>query len=209
MYKAVIFDADGTLLDSLPPHVDFCHAMNAKLGLGLDSLPDRNSGRGIAAAPMDAFLRKAGFPEDSIEECVAQYESSFRVEHPVKTFEGTEDLIASLREGNLKLAIVTSNTSANVRASLGDIEYSFEFIIGIDNGPISKTDSIARALERLGIDASEAVYVGDTLKDHDCAQANGVSFIGANYGFEDLVSKGLNSPVVDSISDILPHALRH
>ena len=30
---ALIFDADGTLLDSLPPHVDFCHAMNAELGL--------------------------------------------------------------------------------------------------------------------------------------------------------------------------------
>lgn len=45
--------------------VDFCHAMNEKLGLDLN-LPPRDAGRSLSAAPMDNFLRKAGFPEEHI-----------------------------------------------------------------------------------------------------------------------------------------------
>ena len=37
--KAAVFDADGTLVDSLPPHVGFCHEMNSKFDCGL-TLPD-------------------------------------------------------------------------------------------------------------------------------------------------------------------------
>ena len=104
---AIVFDADGTLLDSLPPHVAFCRAMNDKYACGL-SLPDLSSSAGmepqlhpqpqdshddaahadphadrgydhnpdpavaagslaaaraLAAAPMDNFLRRAGFAE--------------------------------------------------------------------------------------------------------------------------------------------------
>ena len=43
--KAVIFDADGTLLDSLGPHVDFCHAMNDKYCDGKLPLPPRDQGK--------------------------------------------------------------------------------------------------------------------------------------------------------------------
>ena len=75
-----LFDADGTLLDSLPPHVDFCHvsrrslvlfsncaltafnyvfqAMNNKYCEGKLSIPPRTDGRLVHASPMDNFLRR-------------------------------------------------------------------------------------------------------------------------------------------------------
>ena len=57
--------ADGTLLDSLPRHIEFLHIMNDELdlGLGLPSCTDVPACREIAAAPMSNFFRRAGFPE--------------------------------------------------------------------------------------------------------------------------------------------------
>lgn len=175
--------------------------MNKKLGLDLD-LPPREEGRSLSAAPMDNFLRKAGIPEQHIAGCVEEYEQNFKVDFPVKPFNGTEECVAALH-GTHKLAIVTSNTSANVTTALGPaLADQFAFILGIDNGPQSKVESIRLALEQLRVSPQEACYVGDTKKDHDCAQANGVGFIAANYGFEDLEVLHLGCPLANSVSEI-------
>jgi hypothetical protein len=116
----VVFDCDGTLADSLPPHIAFLHAMNVELGAGL-TLPaerDRRGCRELAAAPMDNFLRSAGFTEADVARCVQRYEASFAEEHPVFLFDGVPALLRRLSEGGAKLAIVSSNTSRNVRACL-------------------------------------------------------------------------------------------
>lgn len=67
-FPAVIFDNDGTLADSFPPHVAFCRAMNESLGLGLQlpSLDDLPGCRSLAAAPMSEFMLKAGFPDSAL-----------------------------------------------------------------------------------------------------------------------------------------------
>ena len=70
--SVVIFDADGTLADSLPPHIAFCHAMNEELdaGLQLPADDDIQQCRDLAAAPMDNFLRNAGFCEVDVGRAV-------------------------------------------------------------------------------------------------------------------------------------------
>ena len=188
---AVLFDADGTLLDSLPPHVDFCHMMNAELGLKL-SLPDRTdvaSCRRIAAAPMANFFRAAGFPEDVIDGCVEAYEARFATECKVAPFAGVQSLLSRLASADVQCAVVSSNTAANVRAGLGpELAAYLSFIDGIDNAPADKAEAIASALVRLNVDPASAVYVGDTRKDCVKATAVGVPFVGVDYGFEALAN---------------------
>lgn len=191
--RAVLFDADGTLLDSLPPHIDFLHQMNTELGLGL-SLPDRSdvaACRQITAAPMDNFFRAAGFPESVITRCVEAYEARFAEECPVLPFPGVDSLLKRLSAMGVRTAVVSSNTAVNVQKGLGeDIAAQLEFIYGIDNAPADKVDAIVAALTRLGVEPAAAAYVGDTEKDCIKATAAGVRFIGSDYGFEALALSG-------------------
>lgn len=185
--RAILFDADGTLLDSLPPHVQFVRTMNEELGLGLP-LPDPSdvvACRKITAAPMGNFFRAAGFPESTIERCVQAYETRFANECPVAPFAGVDSLLERLAANNVPTAVVSSNTEANVRTGLGpELSSRFEFIDGIDNAPADKAEAIGAALRRLGV--AQATYVGDTRKDCIKATAAGCTFVGVDYGFEAL-----------------------
>ena len=189
--RTILFDADGTLLDSLPPHINFCHTLNKELGLRL-SLPladDVDACRQIAAAPMEAFFRAAGFPEAVIAESVAAYEQRFAVECPVAPFVGVDALLSRLIASGARCAIISSNTAFNVRKGLGsELSARFEFVDGIDNAPDDKADAIRDALAKLGVEADTAVYVGDTRKDCVKATEAGVPFVGVDYGFEALLS---------------------
>ena len=190
--RAILFDADGTLLASLPAHVTFCRTLANEIGLNLDlpSPADLIASRKIAAAPMDNFFRKAGFPEATIEDCVEAYEKRFASECPVLPYEGINSMLQTISSWpEVSCGIVSSNTAANVRHALGAelCEY-FAFIDGIDNAPSDKSDAIVAALERLADPNGplEAVYVGDTEKDWLKSSAVGVPFIGVDYGFEPL-----------------------
>ena len=67
---------------------------------------------------------------------------------------------------------------------------------------LSKKESIRIALKQLGIDpsATTAIYVGDTMKDAECATHAGCRFIGVGYGFEDLTWPGFPHAVADSVN---------
>jgi phosphoglycolate phosphatase-like HAD superfamily hydrolase len=168
--------------------------MNEELNAGLQ-LPETSNleaCRALAAAPMDNFLRRAGFAESDVNVAVQRYERNFAEEFPVVLFDGVPAMLGQLREHGLRMAVVSSNTSKNVRACLAQhsqvpLAEGFEFIWGIDNAARSKADSLVQAAAQLGLAPRQIVYVGDTEKDARCAQACGMHFIGADWGgFEDM-----------------------
>ena len=203
----VLFDADGTLLESLPPHVTFCRMLNSELGLSLElPHPDDLEGcRRIAAAPMDNFFREAGFPESVVPECVALYEGRFATECPVRPYAGVGGLLSRLSTTGVRCGVVSSNTEKNVRTGLGrELASHLEFVDGIDNAPSDKADAIDAALARMGVPAADAIYVGDTRKDAAKAAAAGVAFVGVDYGFEPLATSDEigGAPVVSTVSEL-------
>lgn len=203
----IVFDNDGTLADSLPPHIEFLHRMNAKhqLDLHLPPVDDLAGCRALAAAPMDAFILKAGFPASLVPEIVSEYESDFSNEHPVSPFMGVRELLKGLAESEVRMAVVSSNTSTNVKAALGpELCSYFTTILGIDNSEPSKKDSIRNALNVIGVDpeTTPCIYVGDTIKDAECATHAKCRFVGVNYGFEDLSWPGLPYSVASSVQEL-------
>lgn len=161
---------------------------------------------------MDNFLRKAGFDESLISEMVGLYETTFRSTYDISTFAGIDRMLHVLKSRGIRMGIVSSNTAINVQAQLGpELSTLFDFIWGIDNGPSqSKQETLAVVVEKCEYlcgcgSPSEVVYVGDTLKDFKCSEANGFQFIGVNWGFEDMHKKSKtngNFAVVNTVADL-------
>ena len=189
-YQAVLFDLDGTLLDTLE---DLADAMNAALAaLG-------HAGHGLAAYRyfvgdgLRSFAMRA-LPEGARDEAThARSCELFRAEYArrwhVKThaYEGIGELLDTLTERGLTMGVLSNKpddfTKLMVRDMLG--RWRFAVVRGVGADGVKKPDP-AGALaiaERLGVAPAEFLYVGDTDTDMQTAGAAGMYAVGATWGF--------------------------
>lgn len=211
--RPIFFDADGTLTDSLAPHVQFCRDLNDKLSLGLN-LPnphDLEACRKIAGTPMSNFLLNAGFPKDQIPELINIYKQTFskNPDYATHCFPGIPEMIAELHKRDRTFGIITSNTEANVKKALGEELYKkFSYVADIEQ--IKRSGSKGDALNVANawldnIPSRAIIYVGDTESDYEASQLAETSFIGVSYGWQ-IRSDDKRFPVANSpkeLSDML------
>jgi phosphoglycolate phosphatase-like HAD superfamily hydrolase len=212
---AVIFDLDGTLVDTNEAHVEAWHnafrdvgyhvprsRILPEIGKGGDKLVpsivgeegEERDGEALRAAHGRHFLAMA---KDTI----------FRV------FPGTEDLLRELRRSSIATAVATSSTKPHLKATLAssglDLDRLVVHIVTGSDAPESKPapDLIQAALAKLGSDPRRSVMVGDTCYDGDaCARVN-VAFLGLLCGGrppEDLSKAGALALYADP-ADLLAH----
>jgi phosphoglycolate phosphatase-like HAD superfamily hydrolase len=157
--RAVFFDVDGVLVDSLPQHLQICHDKAMEFGLNL-KIPTVDEfrqliRRGTKVSPMRYFFLAVGFPEDFAARAVADYEREFIQRYRPKVFAGVNKMLNTLQTAGLKLGLVTSNTRANVVPALGNAMQYFEesCLFFVDRYPEPKPKSwclAEGALTRLG-----------------------------------------------------------
>ena len=116
--KAVFFDVDGVLLDSLSPHLKFCRDKASEYKLSIQ-IPDEQQFRlmlasGFKGSPMAEFLRTAGFPDELIGPIVDDYQKNFAARYPSKKFDGVDQMLEALYGTGVPLGLVTSNVSARL-----------------------------------------------------------------------------------------------
>lgn len=189
-YQAVIFDLDGTLLDTLE---DLGDAVNRVL-----------SARRLPVHPIDAYrffvgdgvakLIERALPEDkrdaeTVRSCLEAFRADYDRHWNVKTrpYNGVGALLDELTARPLKRAILSNKphefTELCVREFLP--KWSFDAVIGQREGVPMKPDP-AGALEithTLGIPPAAFLYLGDTAVDIKTAIAAGMTPVGALWGF--------------------------
>lgn len=188
--RAVLFDLDGTLLDTLD---DIAGAMNVVLAEW-----------GAPAHPVDAYRRFIGdgavwlarrvLPEDrrdevSVGRCVAAFRAQYaaRGDPATRPYPGIPELLDALAGRGLRLAVLSNKphefTVALVRRLLG--RHPIEPVIGSRPGVPNKPDP-GSALEiagQLGIAPGEWLYAGDTGTDMETAARAGMVPVGVLWGF--------------------------
>jgi len=186
--RAVVFDVDGVLVDSLPAHLEMCVELGHEYGLEL-AIPSvsefkRLVRRGVIISPMREFFRAVGFPEDLAHAADQEYERSFAQRFSPLPFAGVADLLASLRSAGIELGIVSSNTRANVEKALGPLLSAFGAgrVFTRDHAT-ARTKKDALAELALELPRSRILYVGDQPADAQAARAAGLPFIGVTYGW--------------------------
>lgn len=192
MYNTVIFDLDGTLLNTIEDLADAVNYVQEKYGIEKHSvdLVRQHVGNGIRKLMIRSVPLGEENPE--FEEMFACFRDYYQEHCQIKTaaYPGIMELLKSLHNKGIKMAIV-SNKAHPAVVELNEI-YFKDFIkvaigeneaAGIQKKPAP--DSVFHALELLGSKKSEAVYVGDSEVDYATAVNSELDCVLCSWGFRD------------------------
>ena len=207
MYKAVIFDLDGTLLDTL---TDLANAVNFSLREG--GLPERTADevRSFVGNGVELLMRRA-VPDGTTEdvwaerlECFSLYYTEHMLDNTVP-YPGALLCLEHLKSAGVRCAVVSNKLHAAV-SELCRRELGLEDAFGVENESERKPSprNVLKALEALGVEKEDAVYVGDSDVDLQTAKNSGLRCISASWGFrsrEELKTAGAET-IVDSFEEL-------
>lgn len=191
--KALVFDLDGTLLDSRPDIVAATSATlvdhgYAPLPLGYQ-LPNLYGMAGELVR--DVFVER-GYPMPTdLVRLRAEFEAHYEAQNPslARLYEGVPDWLTWARNQGVALGICTNKLARLARDGMQKlgIAEGFGAIVGSDTYGVGKPSSVPllRTLEELGVAPADALFFGDTHADAACAQAAGVRFAWHSAGYGD------------------------
>lgn len=205
----ILFDLDGTLIDSIELILSSAKFAFAKLDRPIPSDEEWTAGIGIPLFTM--FGRYARDDDDRLA-LIAAYREYQMANHDrlVRAYDGVVDVVSELRARGHQLGIVTSKSEALAIRGLSHVGLAryMDTIVGCDASTRHKPDPepVRIALQRLGCAAEDAVFVGDSVHDVLAGNAAGVRTVAALWGAfkrEDL-EPGKPTAYVTHISELLP-----
>jgi phosphoglycolate phosphatase/pyrophosphatase PpaX len=207
--EAVIFDWDGTLMDSKEAILATYRATTTELlGKPFPTEPD-DVHRIIQLRAKESFDQIAGGDPVLTEKIATIFQREYGVmQERTQPFPGIAETLASLRDAGIKLGVATSK--ARTRTELegkrtGLLDY-FDVIVTGDDVERAKPDpeSVARAIAELGVAAAAAVYVGDGPNDVIAGRGAGAITVGVSFGFHpDELAAEAPDHVIDHPSELL------
>ncbi|MCB2053285.1 MAG: phosphoglycolate phosphatase [Geminicoccaceae bacterium] len=192
-FDALIFDLDGTLIDSVP---DIAAAIGRRLrAAGLEPLPIERTasfvGQGTRRLVERAFAHR-GRPLDAreLDRRQAEFEADYARHCAVKTrpYPEVAETLAELARLHCRMAVCTNKPEAISRDVLAALDLSryFGAVVGGDTCAARKPDpeplfACARALD---VEPGRCIYVGDSLTDAETARRASMRLILVSYGYE-------------------------
>jgi len=199
-YKAVLFDLDGTLLDTIDDLTASMNAALAQLGCPPRSIAEckRFVGDGVVA------FAKRSLPADRRDEatvlqCVGSMRQHYASNWANKTqpYDGVPELLDALTQRGLKLAILSNKPDDTTQICVNELlgGWAFEIVQGVCDGVEPKPDpsGAIHVAATLGIAPEQFLYMGDTNTDMQTANAAGMYAVGVLWGFrtaEELTENG-------------------
>jgi phosphoglycolate phosphatase len=201
-FAAVIFDLDGTLVDSAP---DLCGVVNDMLerhGRVLLDFDDirKMVGDGAAKLIERGFGATGGLPAplpELTQEFIALYER--RIADQTRPFPGVVSTLERFQAAGLPMGVCTNKTTrlSNRLLDALDLSKFFTAVVGGD-GPVRKPDPghLRIVMDRLGTNAATTLMVGDSMNDVAAAKAAGMQVVAVSFGYTLVAPAALGADVL-------------
>lgn len=187
-FKTVLFDLDGTLLNTL---TDLAECLNRSLTKHGQPTHTEDQVRAFVGWGMRCLLMQAlpgGEDSPLFTPIMADYRADYSLhgQDHVCIYEGIEPLLSALKERGITIAVVTNKPEKDaapmVRRFFGD---TFPLVVGKrpENDPKPAPDSVLIAMKELNADPESTLYIGDTEVDFQTAQNAGIPCVLVEWGF--------------------------
>ncbi|HLT79160.1 MAG TPA: phosphoglycolate phosphatase [Ferrovibrio sp.] len=214
--KAILFDLDGTLVDTAPDlaaATDYALQRAGRPAVGLDAIRQM-VGDGARVMVERGFETTGGQPpaevfEAAMADFFACYEANLADRS--RPFPGVTTCLAELAERGYLLAVCTNKYEHFSRSLLDQLGLSgfFAAIVGGDSLPVRKPDPghLRGTLEKIGQPVEWAAMVGDSANDIDAAKAAGLPSVAVSFGYTRIPAHQLGADrLIDHFAE-LPGAL--
>ena len=209
-FNSVVFDLDGTLLDTLGDLRD-----SVNYALEKNRLPKRTTeeirsfvGNGIR------LLIERSVPENTpleiTDKCFSDFKEYYKNHSAIltKPYDGIIDIMEELKAKGVKIAVVSNKADFAVKTLMEDYfsnlyDCAYGERMGVPRKP--EPDGVFEAIKKMGADVENTVYIGDSEVDVETSKNAKLPCIAVTWGFRDKkVLESLNPEyIVDSPSDVL------
>ncbi len=187
-YNYVIFDVDGTLLDTTEGVLSaVCHTIQT---CGLPMIEKKELLTFIGPPIQDSFHRVYGIEGDKLQELATIFRNQYKGDDLLKAipYEGIYALCDKLVAAGVKIGVATykrQDYAEKILKHFGFDKYS-QYLYGADHeNKLKKMDIIKLCMDEMGVtDKWQVVMIGDSSHDALGAEQIGVDFIGVTYGFD-------------------------
>jgi len=213
--RLVMFDLDGTLVDSVPDLATAVDRMLVELGrepAGVERVRTwvGNGARVLVRRALAGGLDHSAVGEAQTEQALARFLDIYADCHELITlYPGVHELLEALSTAAVELAVVTNKPERFVAPLLEQVGLGgyFRWIIGGDTLPQQKPDPAAllQVMHLAGVSKAQSLFVGDSRSDVLAARAAGVPCVAVSYGYNHGRPVAEEEPdrVVDSLAELL------
>ena len=206
-HRLVIFDSDGTLADTLP-----------WMRSVFNELAEEHRFRKVAPEEFEAFrdlhgrelLRRLELPLWKLPVVIAAMRRRMAAyTGPLHLFPGMDGALRALAGADLKLAVVSSNSRANVARVIGPELLPLFLHLDCGASMFGKAAKLRKMVRRAGVSAAETIYLGDEVRDAEAARSAGVDFGAVAWGQHRIETLAAEKPAmvfhaVEELTAMLP-----
>jgi phosphoglycolate phosphatase len=200
-YALVIFDLDGTLVDSFPWFLRVVNDVAREFNFRPIADDDI---AGLRRAGARAILKHLELPLWKVPRIAAHMRRMKRAHlGELPLFPGVPGMLDTLRKNGIRIALVSSDSEANARLQLDASAAHFsDFACGASL--FGKAAKFRRVVKRAGVAPLAAIAIGDEMRDMDAADAAGIAFGGVAWGYADPDALRARHPHAwfDTVTDI-------
>jgi len=210
MSRVILFDLDGTVIDSTEAILESFTVSYKEFGV---VKPDDKEIKALIGHPLDDMYRSLGVLEDEVDEYVAAYKRHYRKISREKTLliDGAKEAI-EYAAIHARLGVVTTKTAHYSKELLEHfgIFHHFEVLIGREDveNPKPHAEPILKAMSSMNAKSSSSYMIGDTRLDLFSAKNAGIQCVGVSTGYDSKETLQMHSEhVKDSLKEAIEYIL--